>query len=205
MPRVPDLATWPRWSPDGTLIAYVASPDFLPTQVWVIRPDGRGNRLLGRGTLISSPPTWSADSKSLAYANAAPGDILVVRRDGTGSFNLSQSKDVIDGPKWAPVGSAIAYAAGITCPVSVETPTCAFIQVVVHRTTNSARELIDQTPDASRACCSHGAFIWSPDGTRIAFQKRNNAGNGGMYVKTLDEPGLVLVLPGNAEPLDWTD
>ncbi len=40
---------WPRWSPDGTWIAYTTSnPEGGPSAIWVISPDGQHHRQLSR-------------------------------------------------------------------------------------------------------------------------------------------------------------
>lgn len=51
----------PRWSPVGDLIAYVASQ-----QLWVIRADGSGNRVVSQGGRIVLPGvSWSPDGRFL--------------------------------------------------------------------------------------------------------------------------------------------
>jgi Tol biopolymer transport system component len=196
-----DLWPWlPRWSPDGKLIAFVRfhyaeSPD-APDQIWVIRPDGTGRRLVATGKVIPDPPDWSADSQRIGYVGGAPGDVYVVERDGQGKMGLSQSHDVNEGPTWGPVGTAIAYVAEAT-----PCPGCLRFQVLIHRTITSQREQLDDDPVAHQ-----GNPIWSPDGSSVAFSRLSTLDtrvDEGLYVKKLDGGPRTLVVAGVAFPLDW--
>jgi Tol biopolymer transport system component len=53
----------PRWSPDGSRIAYF-SARAGPLSIWTIRPDGSDNRQVGVGD--TSVPTWSPDGSRIA-------------------------------------------------------------------------------------------------------------------------------------------
>lgn len=189
---VGNLWSWqPRWSPDGKLIAFVRyhyayNP---PDQLWVIRPDGTGRKLVATAKPILDRPDWSADSQWIGYISGAPGDVYVVQRDGQNKMGLSQSHDVNEGPTWAPLGTAIAYRIQTTQ-----------FEVIIHRTVTSPRERLDDEQVADQT-----APIWSPDGRSVAFTRHSfdDTGNEGLYVKELAGGPRTLVVAGLAFALDW--
>jgi Tol biopolymer transport system component len=70
-----DLA-WPRWSPDGTRVAYqiwdTSHPDW-DMRLHVVDADGENDRLLHWGTAsFEGWPVWSPDSKRLVIQRAFP-------------------------------------------------------------------------------------------------------------------------------------
>ena len=68
----PEQSTKPVPSPDGALIAFSRSG-----ALWVMRPDGRGQRRLAPS---ARDPAWAPDSRSIAYVTSA--GIRVVRAGG---------------------------------------------------------------------------------------------------------------------------
>ena len=62
----PDCPGNPKWSPDGSWIAY--SCNF---RIWVVRPDGSGNRMLS--ALRSGVPSWSADGRAVYFTGIFGG------------------------------------------------------------------------------------------------------------------------------------
>jgi TolB protein len=94
----------PRWSPDGTHIAFVRLYRGGPG-VYVVRPDGSGvRRIAGRQDEYPSDPTWSPDSRRIAFTGA--DGISIVGADGSGRRALA---DGFDGGRldWSPDGSRL--------------------------------------------------------------------------------------------------
>lgn len=64
----------PRWSPDGSLLAFSSSRGGDPNPVWFLRVDGSGGeafRIVG----VDGPPVWSPDGSQIAFVQAPdPGD-----------------------------------------------------------------------------------------------------------------------------------
>ena len=78
-------ASMPAWSPDGSQIAYVASPDLgadsgrealMRRRIWVMGPDGTNPHQLTDGEdFRDDAPMWSADGESILFARlAVPAD-----------------------------------------------------------------------------------------------------------------------------------
>lgn len=108
----------PAWSPDGKTIAFVRER-YVPDRRWgsrstplvihLVNASGRGSRRLTAG----SSPSWSANSKRIAFA-AADG-VYVIGADGSGRRRLVRvppSRDNDLNPKWSPDGSTIMYVWG---------------------------------------------------------------------------------------------
>ena len=95
----------PRWSPDGTRIAYVRSD-----QLGVIDVDGTDARILTGGAHVEGL-AWSPDGTRLAYVsgNHRESDIRILEVDGFRSFQLTDEPGPEAEPAWSPDGERIAY------------------------------------------------------------------------------------------------
>ena len=112
----------PRWSPDGTLIAF-HSLDDAGFHVMTIQPNGQGLKKVTdwafKGEIffydVAWPPQWSPDGKRLAFFSFDDpnadfnADIFVVNPDGTDRFNLTRDPAFESDPAWSPDGKYIAF------------------------------------------------------------------------------------------------
>lgn len=106
-----DGGAYPRWSPDGSQIAFIRAGN-----VYIIRPDGSGERMIsGDGT--ADALSWNPAGTRLAYSTE---DMIgIVDPDGT---NLTPLANVQPGPiSWSPDGRTITYTPGAGVRIRIMT------------------------------------------------------------------------------------
>ena len=114
----PRNATAPRFSPDGTTIAFVQDTDDRPG-IWTMRPDGTGQRQLTGGPgVVDAHPAWSPDGDRIAFERIQ-GDratLLSMAPDGTDVRRVADigARDQVspNGVTWSPDGTTIVYSDG---------------------------------------------------------------------------------------------
>lgn len=68
----PMLSLFPRWSPDGTRIAFVAQEPGKPSKIYVVPAAGGFAEQVTSGELDDSDPSWSPDGDALAFGSLTP-------------------------------------------------------------------------------------------------------------------------------------
>jgi TolB protein len=171
----------PTWSPDGRRIAFLHGRGRGRGQLYVVNADGSGLRNLGRiagPALFASHPVWSPDGRTIHFGR------YLVSTDGSGARKLPNIPLIA---VWSPDGRQIAFVAnrktGLPGPGAARSKDDSEIYVMNADGSGTRRLTHNVGYDGEPA--------WSPDGRRIAFQRKRRVGgsNGEIYVMNADGSG----------------
>lgn len=163
--NTPDVAeSYPTWSPDGTMIAYLSGGQGV-TDVHVMDNTGGNKRKLTTApSTVARWLVWSPDSTRLAFLSdrddvTGVKDIFVVHKNGTGLMNLTNSADSDEWSlDWSPDGTQIVYLADLSLhPIGLIGHVRTMNADGTNKTTIFTGNEANQYP------------TWSPDGAKIAF------------------------------------
>lgn len=105
-----DAGDDPDWSPDGKLILFRSHEgDGNPSQLYLIRPDGKGMRQLTNfkpGGFVGSA-SFSPDGNWITFAKSGRGgasDVFVMRTDGSGTRPVTSTLLWDSAPDWGAAG-----------------------------------------------------------------------------------------------------
>lgn len=156
-------AEYPRWSPDGTLIAFLKREDlkgryWRANELWIMDREGERVRKYYTGNFYNPHVSWSLDSRLLAFEVDENGE----RHIYTVDWKFGQTKRLVrgDGPAFSPTSNRLVFRRhekGLD---------------VVYRINSDGSGLsaIARVPIERRQRYTYlPAPSWAPDGTRVAF------------------------------------
>jgi TolB protein len=151
----------PSVAPDGSLIAFVSERDGV-TDLFVIKPDGSGERRLTNSPEQEGSVEWSPDSRQLRFAvftkENADSLLYAIDRDGRNLKEIGHVPGRVQGV--SPDGKRVLYATGGWQKVSL---------IASDLDGTNAKQLTD------------GTYVvwnsrWSPDGKQIAYTGKDASG-----------------------------
>jgi eukaryotic-like serine/threonine-protein kinase len=155
----PPMAAWlPRWSPDGSQIAFFAGTSVETARIYIVPASGGAPRRATTGTTTEGDPTWSPDGRRLAFGSASngqpgtlPNRTIQVLDLGTGQVSTLPGSVGLYSPRWSPDGRFIAA-------LSLDSRRLVIFDV--------ARQTWSDLMPRGNA---YGFPSWSPDGASVTF------------------------------------
>jgi dipeptidyl aminopeptidase/acylaminoacyl peptidase len=187
--------TGPRWSPDGTRIAFISDRGDSK-QVWIIPVGGGEPRALTSGAFSPSDLAWSPDGQWIACVGKPGADrsseesdvrvisrlrykqdgeglwdgrwkqVFVVRAEGGEIRQVTQGEHDHLAPAWSPDGTHLAYTGNASPDADLANASDVWVIPV------------SGTAPPRRLTCGLGPVqspSWSPDGTHLAYVGHDNA------------------------------
>jgi Tol biopolymer transport system component len=167
----------PSWAPDGTILFMRASIDGGPSTegLFAIQADGTGERPVRDGAYFGS---FSSDGTKIVYTGKVQTDrlhneIFTMNADGSNSTQLTFPDQDANAPdanasSWSPDGKQIAFFCGYEGDLPNLGPYYdkGYQQVCLMNADGSNRHRL-----TSCTMCGSDNPGWSPDGTRVFFDR----------------------------------
>jgi Tol biopolymer transport system component len=176
---------YPRWSPDGNVLAFQADrSDEGPldaTDIYLVDlGTSEETNLTADPFSTDAWPSWSPDGERIAFASNRDGDyeIYTMDRNGENVTQLTDNTFDDDVPAWSNSGRYIVY-------VSYQNGVGSDLVIMDAGGTN--RAVLTSGPD------DDNFPSWSPDDRLIAFW--STRGDGGLYLVDVSSGDVLLVLP----------
>ena len=167
------------------------------SKIWVLRPDGSLQVLIGDNNFYPSQSVWASGGKRIAFIGGKQGDesagLWIANRDGSGLTLLTRPDDPLNvffqKPAWSPDGQWISF----TREVIAHYPTHG------HYTASLTIWIVRPDGTGLRKVTDGNNPTWSPDGQRLAFELRpdpNTATDSEIWTCDLNGANLQRVTNG---------
>ena len=161
----------PRWSPDGTQIAFTRDMDRTQRQttaeLFIMNADGTDPQRLTHNNVIDAYPSWAPDGRSLVFTSTRSGnwEVFVIDLATHAVTQITGLKEAAGSasPDWSPDGTQIAFERFIRQPGIA--PKTIYVMAADGQHQRPA------LPDPPRKGPPTFRYFprWSPDGQRILF------------------------------------
>lgn len=179
----------PKWSPDGSKVAFVSYAFGGLSEICAIDADGTDFTRLTHDPQLEGEPTWIPTTGEVAYwRQPQPGDPTTIIEavslvDQSVRTILAGSHAV--GPTWSADGGYLAYAGFISGYGGV---------IFVAAGDGSGAAMVTDTLAGSFA-----SPAWSPDGSKIASALIPKTGPRGIFVMAADGSNLTRLTTGDLD------
>jgi dipeptidyl aminopeptidase/acylaminoacyl peptidase len=192
----------PKISPDGKRVVYEVQKanwedNAFERNLWIVDAATGDSHALTSAKKSSTNAAWSPDGKWIAFLSDRLGQIkdtpegkkqlYVISADGGEAQQLTKTENDVNGFEWAPDSKRIAFSTTDPDPKSLKDRKEKYGEYsVVHADYQMVHLWIIDLPDSSTNTApeaqrltegdafSVGSFVWSPDGTRIAFSAQKD-------------------------------
>ena len=161
----------PRWSPDGTRIAFYSDRDG-DYELYLMNADGSGVAKLTEDDVPEGRPSFSPDGAQLAFAagEGEQAEIWTIGVDGANLTQLTQNGQQDSAPSWSPDGTQIAFSRFDGTDYELWT---------MAADGSGELQLTDNT-------ANDDAPSWSPDGSLIVFASNRQNANYDIWTMAAD-------------------
>ena len=197
-------AEFPRWSPDGELIAFLRRNDlssryWRATELWIMDRNAGQARKLFTGQFYNPHVSWSLDSRLLAFEVDEDG----TRYIWTVDWQFGRIKRLArgEGPAWSPTSNRLVFRRRDSSQTGKID--------VIYRINSDGSDLsaIARVPieRRQRTYTYLPAPSWAPDGTRVAFGV-NNAKYVGIRIQDIEGERLkeIQTQHQKVHQLNWS-
>ena len=185
----PDATTSPRWSPDGTKIAYISGGPSGTQSIYLAKADGTGTRRLGPTEDAYDVLAWSPDGRQIAFERwlgpqHAIYDLQRRRLRVFGHPFTLPGRGHVSSLDWSPDGMKLV-ADEISGPDGAETS-----GIWVMRPDATGAHLITH---------GYGSPRWSPDGKTLLLTRTD-----GLYLMPAGGGKQTLIRKGAPAAAAWS-
>ncbi|MGD8426003.1 MAG: LpqB family beta-propeller domain-containing protein [Balneolaceae bacterium] len=185
-------------SPDGTQILFVRrDTSTTVNSLWLMNIDGTNQTQLTQGDADAENPAWSPDGSKVVFEYYLNGnaDLYTINTDGSGVTALRESEIDETQPSWSADGKIV---------FSTDFDGDEYLDICTINVDGTGfSELISGTLDTGINLFDP---IWSPDGTKIAYQGYSSTGLPLLFVANADGSNATSIIPGDFAPFqpDWS-
>lgn len=180
----------PVFSPDGKKMAFCSSEDEGNSEIYTANSDGTKVKRLTFNKAIDTAPTWSPNSRLIAFTSDRGGtpQIYIMDAEGSNIERVSFGGNYFDGPAWSPTANTIAFVSRVNQVFDI---------YLLNRDTNRMLKLTE-------SIARNEYPTWSPDGRHIIYSSNRS---GSIQLWTIDYNGSNrrrLTSSGENKLADWS-
>lgn len=187
---------YPRWSPNGSQIAYFSTKPFEPplstSEIWRAKADGSDPEPLVTDGDANRNPRYSPDGKRIAFESYRDfnTDIYALNLESQEETRLTTHLGDDSYPNWSPDGDRLAFVSSRDGNADIFTMT-----VIGQQITNLTKNGLSEYHPT-----------WSPDGEKIAFMRWMGDDSSRIYIIDSDGENEVELVasPVNNDFPAWS-